>query len=141
VLLLALFCTATAGAEFSGYGCSDGLCQAKVKSGDKTIGLMWGAYVAPTEEFLVATEGNNAGTYYSLLNSDPGQLTVGVIAERVVPPKDTLVRRDQGVISVVRGADGLYSFVPHELVGMGRVVLEVSPDQPGMFRVVVRLNP
>jgi hypothetical protein len=129
------------GAEFSGYGCSDGLCQAKVNSGAKTVGLMWGAYVAPEEEFLVATEGNNAGTYYSLLSSDDRQITVGVIAERVLPPKDTLVRRDQTVMIAVKGADGTYSFVPHELVGMGRVVLEVFPEKPGMFRVGIQLSP
>lgn len=140
-LLLILICNSATGAEFSDYYCSDGLCQAKVKSGDKTVGLMWGAYVAPQDEFLVATAGENSGSYYSLLSSDAGQLKVGVIVEQNAPPKNTGRRRDGGVINAARSSDGTYSFVPQELGGLGKVVLELSPEKPGMFRVDVQLNP
>jgi len=146
-LLMILFCTSTMGADFNGSNfngssCSGQICVAKVKSGDKTVGLMWGAYVVPKEEFLIATELDGSGSYYSLLSSDDGdgQLTVGVIAERAVQ-NGRVVRRPQGDMMAVRGSDGTYSFVPHELVGVGKVILQVFPEKPGMFHVNVRLNP
>lgn len=146
-LLMVLFCASTTGAEFNGStingkNCSGEACVAKVVSGGKTIGLMWQAYVVPKAEFLIAAEIDDSGSYYSLESSDDGygQLTVGVLAER--PGQNgRVVRRPQGVVIASKGSDGTYSFVPRELVGMGKVILRAIPDKPGMFSVEVRLNP
>lgn len=129
-------------AEITKLQCADTVCIASIKSNEKLIVLMWTSQIrAPEGELLgawVYTQDYELiyGHEYNLIRATESMLEISVIASSEPRKIENTRKNDtQKIITTIKDKNGIYSFTPFELIGIGKIVMKESPEEPGKLLV------
>lgn len=128
-------------AKITKLSCSNGGCVAAIESTGRHIMLMWGSLTSNTEDgFMVVRVDEDGkagyGHEYSLISAKGNTLEIGVTESSDSSEKKT-VKKDskRQAIIATKDKNGVYSFIPLELIGIGKIVMKKSPIEPSKFLV------
>ncbi|SMF33090.1 TPM domain-containing protein [Pseudogulbenkiania subflava] len=129
-------------AKITKLSCSGGGCMAAIESTDRRIMLIWGSLIGNSEDgfmaaWIDAQDGDaKYGHEYSLISSNGNTLEIGVLESPEFTKKENIKKSNgRRIITATRDASGVYSFIPLELMGIGKILMKKSPVEPDKFLV------